>query len=126
MKMQSTRLPDKIVKPFIRWNCFIVWSKDKNRLWQISRYFNHCNHFSMFKPMWATNMLRPDSYGRSSVGQPHHNPRRKLAEWYKGLRRTQQMMPTTRYNQIPSLHRRFKFLNMRLGRVELNDGSPFF
>jgi hypothetical protein len=29
LKMQSTRLLDKIVKPFLRWNCFIVWSKDK-------------------------------------------------------------------------------------------------
>jgi hypothetical protein len=33
LKMQATNLPDKIVKPFLKWNCFIVWSKDKNRLW---------------------------------------------------------------------------------------------
>jgi hypothetical protein len=32
LKMQATNLPDKIVKPFFKWNCFIVWSKDKNRL----------------------------------------------------------------------------------------------
>jgi hypothetical protein len=30
LKMQATRLPDKIVKPFLKWNCFIIWSKDKN------------------------------------------------------------------------------------------------
>ena len=31
-KMQVTDLLEKIVKPFLNWNCFIVWSKDKNRL----------------------------------------------------------------------------------------------
>jgi hypothetical protein len=56
-KMQATDLPEKIVKPFLKWNCFIVWSKDKNRLRQISGYYNWCNHFSMFKPTWATNVL---------------------------------------------------------------------
>jgi hypothetical protein len=35
-----------------------VWSKDKNRLWQIFVYYNQCNHFSMFKPTWATNVVR--------------------------------------------------------------------
>jgi hypothetical protein len=57
MKMQATGLLDKIVKPFLKWNCFIVWSKDKNRLRQISGYYNRCNHFNMFKPTWATNDL---------------------------------------------------------------------
>jgi hypothetical protein len=56
-KMQAIDLPEKIVKPFLKWNCFIVWSKDKNRLRQISGYYNRCNHFSMFKPTWATNVL---------------------------------------------------------------------
>ena len=32
-KMQATDLLMKIVKPFLNWNCFIVWSKDKNWLW---------------------------------------------------------------------------------------------
>ena len=48
-KMQATDLPEKIVKPFLNRNCFIVWSKDKNRLRQISGYYNRCNHFSMLK-----------------------------------------------------------------------------
>ena len=55
--MQATDLPEKIVKPFLNWNCFIVWLKDKNRLRQISEYYNRCNHFSMFKLTWATNVL---------------------------------------------------------------------
>ena len=55
--MKATDLPEKIVKPFLNWNCFIIWSKDKNRLKKISGYYNRCNHFSMFKPTWATNVF---------------------------------------------------------------------
>jgi hypothetical protein len=56
-KMLASDLSEAIVKPFLKWNYFIVWSKDKNRLRQISGYYNRCNHFSMFKPTWATNVL---------------------------------------------------------------------
>ena len=31
-KMHAIDLLEKIVKPFLNWNYFIVWSKDKNRL----------------------------------------------------------------------------------------------
>jgi hypothetical protein len=55
--MQSTRLPESIVKHFRQWNCFIVWSKDKSRLRQISGYYNRCNHFIIFKPTWKTNVF---------------------------------------------------------------------
>jgi hypothetical protein len=30
LNMQATGLPNKIMKPFLKWNCFIVWLKDKN------------------------------------------------------------------------------------------------
>ena len=53
-KMQAMDLPKKIVKPFLNWNCFIVWSKDKNQLRQISGYYNH---LGMFKPILATNVF---------------------------------------------------------------------
>jgi hypothetical protein len=53
--MQTTVLPENIVKHFRKWNCFIVWSKDENKLQQ--RYYNTCNHFSIFKPMYETNVL---------------------------------------------------------------------
>jgi hypothetical protein len=56
-KMLASDLLEAIAKPFSKWNCFIVWLKDKNRLRQISGYYNRCNHFSMFKPTWATNVL---------------------------------------------------------------------
>jgi hypothetical protein len=55
--MQTSGRPEDIVKHFREWNCFIVWSKDKSRLRQIPGYYNRCNHFSIFKPTWATNVL---------------------------------------------------------------------
>jgi hypothetical protein len=55
--MQTTGLPESIVKNFRKWNCFIVWSKDKSRLRQIFGYYNRYNHFSIFKSTWATNFL---------------------------------------------------------------------
>jgi hypothetical protein len=55
--MQTSSLPKNIVKQFMEWNCFIVWSKDKSRLRQIFGYYNRCNHFSIVKSTWATNVL---------------------------------------------------------------------
>jgi hypothetical protein len=40
LKMQTSGLPQKIIEQFLQWNCFIVWSKDKNRLRQILGYYN--------------------------------------------------------------------------------------
>ena len=57
LKIQATDLLEKIVKPFLKWNCFIIWSKDKNWPRQILGYYNWCNHFSMFKLTWATNVI---------------------------------------------------------------------
>ena len=56
-KMKETGLPETITKPFPNWSCFIVWSKDKNRLRRISGYYNRCNHLGVFKPTWAMNVL---------------------------------------------------------------------
>ena len=68
-KMQAMDLPEKVVKPFLNWNCFIIWSKDKNRLRQISGYYNWCNHFSIFKPIWAINVLGA-RFIWTELGQP--------------------------------------------------------
>lgn len=48
---------EQIARNFRRWNCFIVWSKDKRKLQRLSAYYNRVNHFSVFKPTWATNVL---------------------------------------------------------------------
>jgi hypothetical protein len=34
-----------------------MWSKDKNKLQQISAYYNRCNPFAIFKSTWTTNIL---------------------------------------------------------------------
>jgi hypothetical protein len=57
INMQTSSLPPKPIQPFTSWNCFIVWSKKKTRLRQILGYYNRCNHFSIFKPTWTTNVL---------------------------------------------------------------------
>jgi hypothetical protein len=55
--MKTIGLLESIIKNFRKWNCFIVWSKDKSRLRQIFGYYNRYNHFSIFKSTWATNFL---------------------------------------------------------------------
>ena len=55
--MQTSGLPKNIVKQFREQNCFIVWSKDESKLQKISGYYNRCNHFSIFKLTWATNVF---------------------------------------------------------------------
>ena len=45
------------MKQFMEWNCFIVWLKDKSKLWQIYGYYNRYNHFNIVKSMWAMNVL---------------------------------------------------------------------
>lgn len=55
--MQNIGLDDDMVKEFRTWNCYVVWTKDKEILRTISAYYNRVNHFSIFKPSWATNIL---------------------------------------------------------------------
>ena len=42
---------------FCQWNCFIVSSKDAEKLRCISAYYNWTNHFVAVQPSWATNIL---------------------------------------------------------------------
>jgi hypothetical protein len=84
-KMLASDLPEATTKPFSRWNYFIVWSKDKNQLRQISEYYNRCNHFSMFKPTWATNVLGT-RFMWTELGRP--TPPKSATEVGRVVRRT--------------------------------------
>jgi hypothetical protein len=42
---------------FRKWNCFVVWLKDAEKLRCISAYYNRTNHFIAVQPSWATNIL---------------------------------------------------------------------
>ena len=55
--MQSMDVPQSTREFFQKWNCFIVWTRSKEKLRKISAYYNHVNHFSSFKPTWSTNIL---------------------------------------------------------------------
>ena len=48
---------EAIKKDFRMWYCFIVWTKDIEKLRKISAFYNRVNHLTPFKPTWATNIL---------------------------------------------------------------------
>ena len=55
--MQGMDVPQSTREFFQTWNCFIVWTRSKEKLRKISAYYNRVNHFSSFKPTWSTNIL---------------------------------------------------------------------
>ena len=55
--MQGMDVPQSTREFFQKWNCFIVWTRSKEKLRKISAYYNRVNHFNSFKPMWSTNIL---------------------------------------------------------------------
>jgi hypothetical protein len=67
--MVEDDLDEPILKHFRTWNCYIVWSKNKEKLRRISAYFNRVNHFSVFRPTWATNVLHARSVWEN-LGKP--------------------------------------------------------
>jgi hypothetical protein len=114
-KMLASDLLDEIVKPFLKWNCFIVWSKDKNQLRQISGYYNRYNHFSMFKPTWATNVL-DTRFMWTELGHP--TPPKSATEVGCVVRRTKKNATNdakykVRQNTTPPLY--INSLGCRLG-----------
>ena len=50
-------VPEAIRKDFRMWNCFIVWTKDVDKLRKIPAFYNRVNHLTPFKLTWATNIL---------------------------------------------------------------------
>src|SRR5579875_3904782 len=50
-------VPQSTVDFFETWNCFIVWTENKEKLRKISAYYNRVNHFQAFKPSWSTNII---------------------------------------------------------------------
>ena len=55
--MQDMDVPQSTREFFQTWNCFIVWTRSKEKLRKISAYYNRVNHFSSFKSTWSTNNL---------------------------------------------------------------------
>ena len=48
---------EQILKYFRTWNCYIVFTNDKEKLRKISAFYNRTNHFTGFLPTWSTNIL---------------------------------------------------------------------
>ena len=55
--MQDMDVPQSTREFFQKCNCFIVWTRSKEKLRKISAYYNRVNYFSSFKPTWSTNIL---------------------------------------------------------------------
>ena len=55
--MQDMDVPQSTREFFQKWNCFIVWTRSKEKLRKILTYYNRINPFSSFKPTWSTNIL---------------------------------------------------------------------
>ena len=47
--MQDMDVPQSTREFFQTWNCFIVWTRSKEKLRKISTYYNRFNYFSSFK-----------------------------------------------------------------------------
>ena len=64
---------EELVRDFRKWNAYIVWTKDHDKLRKISAFYNRVNHLAPFKPTWASNILAARTvwvkYGRP---QPRH------------------------------------------------------
>ncbi len=48
---------EQTLKYFRTWNCYIVFTRDKEKLRKISAFYNRVNHFNNFLPSWSTNIL---------------------------------------------------------------------
>ena len=48
---------EQTLKYFRTWNCYIVYTWDKEKMWKISAFYNRVNHFNNFLPSWATNII---------------------------------------------------------------------
>ena len=57
MLTESPPIPESIKKHFRTWMCYIVFTRDKEKLRKISAFYNRVNHFQNFLPSWATNIL---------------------------------------------------------------------
>jgi hypothetical protein len=79
--------PEPVLKHFRKWNCFIVWSKNKEKLRRISAYYNRVNHFSVFKPDWSTNVLS-SRFIWTELGRPQ--PPKSAVEVGRRLTRVRQ------------------------------------
>ena len=72
---------------FRKWNCFIVWSEDAEKLRCISAYYNRTNHFVAVQPSWATNILGARSVWEA-MGRPENPTATKSVGVTSTTRRT--------------------------------------
>ena len=57
MIVATPPIGEQTLKYFRTWNCYIVYTRDKEKLRKISTFYNRVNHFNNFLPSWATNII---------------------------------------------------------------------
>jgi len=111
MMEDNSEIDETTQKEFEKWNCFIVWSNDAEKLRSISAYYNRVNHFQAIQPSWATNILGARTVW-VNMGSPK-NPKDAVAVG------TVQMARRNR----ESLKQTTKFRVSNSDRVDLNCSS---
>ncbi|KAG0596341.1 hypothetical protein M758_UG245100 [Ceratodon purpureus] len=65
---------EELLRDFRRWDAYIVWTKDHDKLQKISAFYNRVNHLAPFKPTWASNIL-----AARKVWEKYGKPQKKNA-----------------------------------------------
>ncbi|KAG0574488.1 hypothetical protein KC19_VG265500, partial [Ceratodon purpureus] len=65
---------EELLRDFRRWDAYIVWTKDHDKLRKISAFYNRVNHLAPFKPTWASNIL-----AARKVWEKYGKPQKKNA-----------------------------------------------
>ncbi|KAG0594496.1 hypothetical protein M758_UG082500 [Ceratodon purpureus] len=65
---------EELLRDFRRWDAYIVWTKDHDKLRKISAFYNRVNHLAPFKPTWASNIL-----AARKVWEKYGKPQKKIA-----------------------------------------------
>jgi len=50
MTVEPNNIDKDIKKHFRKWNCFVIWSSDVQKLQNILAYYNRTNHFLAVQP----------------------------------------------------------------------------
>ena len=58
MMDDANKLDKEKREHFRKWKCFVVWSKDPEKLQTIFAFYNRMIHFQVTQPSWATNIFR--------------------------------------------------------------------
>ncbi|KAG0596240.1 hypothetical protein M758_UG236000 [Ceratodon purpureus] len=105
---------EELLRDFRRWDAYIVWTKDHDKLRKISAFYNRVNHLAPFKPTWASNIL-----AARKVWEKYGKPQKKNAAPGAADRRST-VVPRQHHLRILPVHMQ-NFLNAIRERFAMID-----